>query len=321
MAGERLPWAGAGAAAHPPRWQRPGGRGGRWAALPPPRRRWGAGRHRPGSGGPAGQPSSLAGTLRRKSQPAFPRSLHPKKRKFSRGSGRSGMLSRLLESPARGSPPAFPRLLSRGTNRQLRCPSPVLSALCAMREPAGCAPGRLPVPTRGARRGLPCERGEGRSPHVPPRRRAGGRRGAPLCPPGTPAPDCALSPAAGGQSPGRKSAPRPGQAPGPPPQRGPSRHPPRRRPPPPPSAPPAPPFSAQDTHQVSCCSGTREGGGCGRSWRGPISSPIPLASSAPDVPGSLNPRRIRAVRAFSSALGEPRLGTRGWGPLAKGVTD
>lgn len=168
-----------------------------------------------------------------------------------------------------------------------------------MRSPAGS---RFPPAGRGG--GLACECG-GRCPHVPPRRRAGGRRGAPLCPA---APDCALSPAAGGQSPGRKSAPRPGQAPGPPPQRGPSRHPPRRRrrPPPPPSAPPAPPFSAQDIHQVSCRSGRRTGGGegCGSSWRGPYPSQIPLASSAPDVPGSLNPKRIRAARVFRSAFGD-----------------
>lgn len=140
-----------------------------------------------------------------------------------------------------------------------------------------------------------------RSPEAPHR---GGGGGLPSAPPGTAAPDCALS-----QSPGRKSAPRPGQAPGPPPQRGPSRLPPRRRrrPPPPPSAPPAPPFSAQDTHQVSGRSGRRAAGGgrgCGSSGRGPCPSQTPLASSAPDVPGRLNPKRIRAEPAFRSAFGD-----------------
>lgn len=156
-------------------------------------------------------------------------------------------------------------------------------ALCLLcDEGAGAGrnalPGRLPIPTRGARRGV-AVRARGTVPPRPPEApRRGGGGGLPSAPLGTTAPDCALSPAAGGQSPGRKSAPHPGQAPGPPPQRGPSRHPPRRRrrrrPLPPPSAPPAPPFSAQDTHQVSCRSGRRAGrGGAGERAGAPAAAP------------------------------------------------
>lgn len=191
-----------------------------------------------------------------------------------------------------------------------------------MRCPVGS-----PFPLAGRCGGLPCDRG-GRSPHVPPRRctrRGGG--GLPSAPPGTAAPDCALSPCRRTE-PGSEERPPPRPGPGP---ASAERSQPAPTPPPPPPPAAASVRTSSPTIQRAryppgkMRSGRRAaaggGEGCGSSWRGPYPSQIPLASSAPDVLGSLNPKRIRAVHAFRGAFGAAEPGTRDCEPLAKDVPE